>query len=114
MVTHQKSSESQEQIRILSDDYKCISGRLKELGGILTKVYEDKVKGVIDDETFVLLISEFKKEREHLPHQRQHVREKLEAARKFQSGLDYFKESYHQKLKFITSSPESLTSMALQ
>ena len=47
---------------------------------------------MIDDETFVLLVSEFKKEREHLQHKGQQVREKLEAARKFQSGLDYFKE----------------------
>ena len=74
-VASQKSLESHEQVLTLTEDNKCICNRLKEIAGLPTKVYEDKMKGVIDDETFVLLISGFKKEHKYLRKQNQQVRE---------------------------------------
>ena len=40
--------------------------RQNDLRRCLATVYKDKVKGVMDDETFVLLNNQFKKERDQL------------------------------------------------
>ena len=43
-----------------------IDKRKTELGKYLSTAYEDKVKGVMDDETFVLLSNQLKRECDQL------------------------------------------------
>ena len=91
-VSEQKSIDASQQIEAMTSEAQMAAKRQGELSKLLTLAYEDKVKGVIDDETFTLLVSGFKKERDQLRLQNQQIQEKLEAARNFQNGLDYFQE----------------------
>lgn len=66
--------------------------RQKELIELLAKAYEDKVKGVMDDEAFILLTGAFKKEHALLKSQEQKLQEKLETTQNFLYGLSRFQE----------------------
>ena len=50
------------------------------------------MKGVIDDETFVMLVNSFKKERGELCHREQQIQEQLKAAERFQGGFELFRK----------------------
>lgn len=91
-ITSQQMVQVQEKIdKLLQDDH-VISRRVKEIAEILRNVYEDKVKGVIDDETFVMLVNSFKKERGELRNKEQQIQEQLEEAQRFQGGFELFKK----------------------
>lgn len=50
------------------------------------------MKGVMDDETFVLLSNQFKRERDELKEVQQRIQIKFEGVQKFQDGLVRFKK----------------------
>lgn len=87
-----KSVESQKMIQELLEEQRIMDKRQNELKKYLASAYEDKVKGVMDDETFVLLSNQFKKERDALKDAQQKTRSKLEAAQKFYDGLARFRK----------------------
>ena len=87
-----KSIESQKTIQKLMEQQRIMDKRQSELRKYLATAYEDKVKGVIDDETFVLLSNKFKKERDLLKEAQQRIQTECETAQKFQSGLTQFKK----------------------
>lgn len=60
-ITATKSIESQETIQKLTEQQQKMDKRQNELRKYLATAYEDRVKGVMDDETFVLLSNQFKK-----------------------------------------------------
>ena len=62
------------------------------------------MKGVIDDETFVLLSNQFKKERDQLKEEQQKIQVEFEAAQKFQDGLARFKREVEGQadIRFLT------------
>lgn len=60
-VTVAKSIESQKTIQKLMEQQRIMDKHQNELRKYLATAYEDKVKGVIDDETFVLLSNQFKR-----------------------------------------------------
>ena len=91
-VTVAKSIESQKTIQKLTEQQRIMDKRQNELRKYLATAYEDKVKGVIDDETFVLLSNQFKKERDLLKEMQQRIQTECETAQKFQSGLTQFKK----------------------
>ena len=61
-----KSIESQETIQKLTEQQQKMDKRQSKLRKFLDTAYEDKVKGVMDGEPFVLLSNQFKKERDQL------------------------------------------------
>lgn len=50
------------------------------------------MKGVMDDETFVLLSNQFKRERDELKETQQKFQTEFEIAQKFQDGFARFKK----------------------
>ena len=91
-VTAEKSIEFQENIQRLMNQQQKMDKRQNDLRKCLAAAYEDKVKGVMDNETFVLLSSQFKKERDQLKEAQQKIQTKFETAQKFQDGLTRFKK----------------------
>lgn len=103
-ITAAKSIESQKTIQKLMEQQRIMDKRQSELRKYLAIAYEDKVKGVIDEETFVLLSNQFKRERDQLKEAQQKVQEKFETAQKFQDGLTHFKKEVdgQVEIKFLT------------
>ena len=62
-LEQQKLSEIQLQEKVLTTEHKTIIKRQDELASITVQLYEDKVKGELDDETYHLLSNKFKSER---------------------------------------------------
>lgn len=99
-----KSIESQKTIQKLMEEQRKMDERQNELRKYLATAYEDKVKGVMDDETFVLLSNQFKKESDQLKEKQQKIQAKLETTQKFQDGLTRFKKEVegHADIKLLT------------
>lgn len=99
-----KSIESQETIQRLMEQQRQMDKRQNELRKYLATAYEDKVKGVIDDETFVLLSNQFKKERDQLKETQQKIQKRFETTQKFQDGLARFKKEVEGQadIRFLT------------
>ena len=99
-----KSIESQETIQCLMEQQWQMDKRQNALRKYLATAYEDKVKGVIDGETFVLLSNQFKKERDQLKETQQKIQKKFETAQKFQDGLARFKKEVEGQadIRFLT------------
>ena len=91
-ITAAKSMESQKTVWKLMEQQRKLDKRQSELRKYLATAYEDKVKGVMDDETFVLLSNRFKRERDELKEGQQRIQAEFEAAQKFQEGLAHFKK----------------------
>lgn len=72
-ITVAKSIESQETIQNLMEQQWIMGKRQIELRKYLATAYEDKVKGVMDNETCVLLSNQFKKERDQLKGAQQKI-----------------------------------------
>lgn len=103
-VTAAKSMESQKTVRKLMEQQRKMDKRQNELKKYLATAYEDKVKGVMDDETFVLLSNQFKRERDELKEAQQRIQTEFETAQKFQDGLARFKKEVkgQTNIKFLT------------
>ena len=99
-----KSMESQETIQKLMKQQRKVDKRQNELRKYLATAYEDKVKGVMDDETFVLLSNQFKRERDELKETQQKIQTEFETAQKFQDGLTHFRREVenHVDIRFLT------------
>ena len=78
--------------------------RQNKLRKYLATAYEDKVKGVMDDETFVLLSNQFKRERDELKADQQRIQTEFEIVQKFQDGLARFRKEVEDQIdiKFLT------------
>lgn len=98
--------EMKKQAHFISEEKFYASERQRELVGLLAKSYEEKVKGVIDDEAFILLIGAFKKERAMLKQQKQKLQEKLEIAQNFLDGLGRFQKMIMGQTKLHTLTRE--------
>ena len=85
-------------------NYIRLDKRQNELRKCLATAYEDKVKGVMDDETFVLLSSQFKRGRDELKEVWQRIQIEFEVVQKFQDGLARFKKEVEGQsdIKFLT------------
>jgi small-conductance mechanosensitive channel len=83
---------AKDQAASLSKKHQEFQNRMKELKTLLARLYEDKVKGVVDDETFVLLSSEFKKERGQIQKQMQRIQESLQKSNSILYGIALFKK----------------------
>ena len=70
----------------------------------LVTAYENKVKGVMDDETTVLPSNQFKRERDRLQEKRQRIQAKFVTAQKSQNGHACFEkeDEDHDNIKFLT------------
>ena len=103
-VTAEKSIEFQENIQRLMNQQRKMDKRQNDLRKCLAAAYEDKVKGVMDDETFVLLSGQFKKERDQLKEAQQKIQAKFETAQTFQDGLTRFKKEVEgqDEIRFLT------------
>ncbi len=103
-ITAAKSMESQKTVWKLMEQQRKLDKRQSELRKYLATAYEDKVKGVMDDETFVLLSNQFKRERNELKEGQQRIQAEFEAAQKFQEGLAHFKKEAEGQsdIKFLT------------
>ena len=62
-LEQQKLSESQTQEKLLASEHKTLMKRQEELSSVIARLYEDKIKDEIDDETYHLLSNQFKSER---------------------------------------------------
>lgn len=103
-TTATKSMESKKTVRELMEQQRKMDKRQNELKKYLATAYEDKVKGVMDDETFVLLSNQFKRERDQLKEAQQKNQAKFETAQKFQDGLARFRTEVEDQIdiKFLT------------
>lgn len=99
-----KSTESQKVIQCLMEQQRQTDKRQNELKMYLATAYEDKVKGMIDDEIFVMLSDQFKKERSQLKEAQQRIQTELETTQKFQDGLTRFKKEVKGQIdiRFLT------------
>lgn len=97
-ITVAKSIESQETIQKLTEQQQKMDRRQNELRKYLATAYEDRVKGVMDDETFVLLGNQFKRERDELKETQQKIQTEFETAQKFQNGLAYFRREVESQI----------------
>lgn len=88
----------------LMEQQRKMDKRQNELKKYLATVYEDKVTGVMNDETFVLLSNQFKRERNELKEAQQRIQTEFETAQKFQDGLARFKKEVkgQTNIKFLT------------
>lgn len=84
------SSKSQARACVLEAEVQEIDSRLRKMTAMLTAAFEDKVNGIIDEETFMLLTGQFKKERVQLKERQNDILCELETARNVQKMLDYF------------------------
>lgn len=92
-LIQQKSENMKNEAQRLTEEIDNIRDRLEELSKTLSAAYEDKMKGKIDDETFVVLAQTFKKERSLLRERETHAQEKLRRTHDFQSRFAQFKTS---------------------
>ena len=74
----QKLSEIQVQEKILVAEHRTLISRQEELASIIARLYEDKIKGEIDDETYHLLTNKFKSERGDNRQQIQVLQERIQ------------------------------------
>lgn len=91
-LIQQKSENMKNETQRLTEEIANARYRLEELSKTLSAAYEDKMKGKIDDETFVVLAQAFKKERSLLRERETHAQEKLRRTQDFQSKLIQFKD----------------------
>jgi len=108
MVTQKEQIENKNQSVALSAEHKPLQTRLKEITSLLARLYEDKITGGVDDETFVLLTSEFKKEREQIKMRTQTIKEILQRSNCIEYGLSYFKKLINQQDKIANLTREDL------
>lgn len=103
-ITAVKSVESKRTIQELMEQQRKLDKRQNELRKYLATAYEDKVKGVMDDEIFVLLSNQFKRERDELKETQQKIQTKFETAQKFQDGLARFRREVESQIdiRFLT------------
>ncbi len=96
--------ESQETIQKLMEQQRKVNKRQNKLRKYLATAYEDKVNGVMDDETFVLLSNQFKRERDELKETQQKIQTEFETAQKFQDGLAHFRREVKSQIdiRFLT------------
>lgn len=62
--------------------HRRVSRCQKILIQLLNKAYKDNVKGMIEDDVFVVLVNSFRKERSYLKSREQVLEDKTEAAQK--------------------------------
>lgn len=92
-LMRQKSEDMKIEVQHLTEEIAALHNRLEELSKALSASYEDKMKGMIDDETFVVLAQAFKKERKQLREQESHAQETLRRTQDFQNRFTQFKAS---------------------
>lgn len=97
-VTVAKSIESQKTIQKLTEQQQKIDKCQNELRKYLATAYKNKVKGVMDNETFVLSSNQFKRECNQLKGTHQKIQEKFESAQKFLDALARFRRRLKVKL----------------
>ena len=97
-ITVAKPIESQETIQKLMEQQRIMDKRQNELRKYPATAYEDKVKGVMDDETFVLLSNQFKKERDQIKEEQQKIQAEFEISQKFRGGLAHFKREVEDQV----------------
>ena len=91
--------ESQKTIQKLMEQQQIMDKRQSELRKYLATAYEDKVRGVIDDETFVLLSNEFEKERDQLKSTAKKSKKNLRPYRTFRTVSHILKWRLKVKVK---------------
>jgi hypothetical protein len=79
--SNQKEEETKKQTGSMVEEKTYIARRYKVMIELSAKTHEDKVKGMMNGEGFVLLTGTFKKERTRLKYQEQQLQGKLEAAK---------------------------------
>lgn len=89
-VSRRVSCESQALVCVLEAELQEIDSRLRKKTAMLSAAYEDKVNGIIDEETFLLLTGQFKQEREQLKVCQSDILCKLETTRNSQERLSHF------------------------
>jgi small-conductance mechanosensitive channel len=99
---------AKDQTSSLTKKHQEFQNRMRELKTLLARLYEDKVKGVVDDETFVLLSSEFKKERGQIQKQMQRIQESLQKSNSILYGIALFKEAVDKQKPIISLNREHL------
>lgn len=87
--TH-KLAQAEEVQEILSAKYKVLSARQKQLAAITAKLYEDKIAGEIDDETYSLLSNTFKSERGDNRQKCQQLQEHIQCNQNAVDGVEHF------------------------
>ena len=92
------------EVQHLTEEIADIRDRLEELSKTFSAAYEEKMKGVIDSETFVVLARTFKKERSLLREREAHAQVTLRHTQDFQGRFEQFKASvaYQPKIKQLS------------
>lgn len=85
-----KSIELHKTIQKLTEQRQKMDKRQNELRKCLATAYEDKVKGVMDDEISVRLNNQFKRVRDQVKETQQEIQKKFETAQKLRDGLVRF------------------------
>lgn len=99
-----KSEDMNIEVQHLTEEIADIRDRLEELSKTFSAAYEEKMKGVIDSETFVVLARTFKKERSLLREREAHAQVTLRHTQDFQGRFEQFKASvaYQPKIKQLS------------
>ncbi len=96
------SQQATKESNILMQDGVRIKERLNDLAHILKNAYEDKLKGVIDEETFMLLTNDFKRERDELRRQEEKKKGQLEVVQQYVNGLGLFRAFVEKQTPLTT------------
>lgn len=91
-VKTKKNIQTQEEIALRKEELQSNVQRQKTITGLLKSVYEDKVHGTIDDDTFALLANSYKKEHNELRSREQHLQTKLDILQNQQSRMLLFQK----------------------
>lgn len=98
-VEQRKMAAIQESEQSLTVEYKALIKRREELAAIIAKLYEDKITGDIDDETYRLLSNTFKSERGDNRQKSQQLQEAIQRNLNVTHGIEQFLHTlarYHE------------------
>lgn len=91
-VGHQRSHELNRQEKEANNEYRVLVVRQTEIKMLMAKLYEDRVNGAIDDETYMILLNIFKDEKGKGQTQCQVLQEQIHCSRRALEGIHHFKK----------------------
>lgn len=98
-VKSQKNIQTKEEIAFRKEELQSNAQRQKTITDLLKSVYEDKVHGTIDDETFALLVNSYRKESNELRNREQHLQTKLDILQNEQNRMLLFQKMLIEQKK---------------
>lgn len=92
-VGQQRSHELSRQEKEANNEFRVLAARQTEIKMLMAKLYEDRVNGAIDDETYMILLNTFKDEKGMGQAQCQILQEQIRCSRRALEGIHYFKKA---------------------